>query len=328
MATNSLTPLRALRGAVVKLPEQEVLPVGIAAPGAGAQRVGEGEEHEQVEPLLRLDDAGEFDDGVLVVEVLAPGDLRHGEVVVDEEDERGEIGALQAHAARDAHRVDRAGLGVALGVVRLAGVVEQHGQVEDVGPRRLLQERAVLGEGRFGGVDDLVEHLDADEGVLVGGVTMEKFVLHQAGEGAELGEEAAEKSEFVHGAQGAADLPLARKDGQERFAHRGLVDEAAVDHVEPAAQAQLQLGAELGVVLLGEEKDAHEPQRFVGEGAWRRAASSSPFSRMKPSISSRWVAWKGRKAQLRLRLAAAAKPVAERVAEIVEERACARSNRA
>ena len=203
-------PLRALRGAMVELPEQEVLPVGITAPGTGAQRVGEGQEHEQVEPFLGLHDAGEFDDGFLVVEVLAPRDLGHGEVVVDEEDQRGKIGALEAHPPRDAHRVDRAGLRMALGVLRFAGVVEEHGQVEDVGPRRLLQEGAVLGKGRLGGVDDFVEHFDADEGVFVGGVTMEELVLHQAGQGAELGEEAAEEAEFVHGAQGAADLSLAR----------------------------------------------------------------------------------------------------------------------
>ena len=96
------------------------------------------------------------------------------------------------------------------GILRFAGVVEEHGQVEDVGPRRLLQEGAVFGKGRLGGVDDFVERFDADEGVFVGGVTMEELMLHQAGEGAELGEEAAEEAEFVHGAQGGADLSLAR----------------------------------------------------------------------------------------------------------------------
>ena len=73
-------------------------------------------------------------------------------------------------------------------------------------------------------------------------------------------------------------------------------------------------------MLLGQKKDPHEPQRFVAEDASRWEASSSPFSRTKPSISSRCVALERKEGPFGLRLAAAAKPVAERVAEIVEQR--------
>ena len=198
------------RGAMVELPEQQVLPVGIAAPGTGAERIGEGEEHEQVEPFLGLHDAGEFDDRVLIVEVLAPRDLGHGEMVIDQKDQRGKIGAFQPHPARHAHRVDRAGFRMALGVFRFAGVVEEHRQIEDVGPRHLLQDGAVLREGRLGGVDDFVEHLDANERVFVGGVTMKKFVLHQAGQGRNSGKKRPSKPSSCMLRKARLHLSLAR----------------------------------------------------------------------------------------------------------------------
>ena len=69
---------------------------------------------------------------------------------------------------------------------------------------------AVLRKRRLRRVDDLVEHLDADQRVFVRRVAMEKLVLHQAGQRTEFREEPAEKAELVHVAQRAADLSLAR----------------------------------------------------------------------------------------------------------------------
>ncbi len=126
--------------------------------------------------------------------------------MIDQEDEGGEIGALQPHAARNAHGVDGAGLGMMTAVFGPARVVQQHGQVKNVWPGKLLEQGTIFGEGRFLGVDDPVEHLQADEGVFVGGVTVKEFMLHQAGQGAKLREEAAEEAEFVHGAQRVPDL--------------------------------------------------------------------------------------------------------------------------
>ena len=57
-----------------------------------------------------------------------------------------------------------------------------------------------------------VELVDADQGVFVRGIAMEKFVLHQAGELTEFRNVAAEKIDPVHHAQDAADLAFARND--------------------------------------------------------------------------------------------------------------------
>ena len=142
---------------------------------------------------MRLHDAREFDDGFLVVEVLAPGDLGHGEMVIDEEDEIGEISTLQAHPARHSHsRQALAALASAWRVPLsdLAGIVQEHGEVKDiVGPRRLLQAMGrYLEKARLLRVDDLVENFDADEGVFVGGVAVKEFVLDEAGKRTEFRE--------------------------------------------------------------------------------------------------------------------------------------------
>ncbi len=176
-----------------------------------------------------------------------------------------------------------------------------------------------LEKGGSGRVDDLVEHLDADQRVLVGGVAVEELVLDQAGEGAELREEAAEEAELVHHAQRAADLPLAREDGQQRLAHGGLVDEAPVDHVEPAAQAQLKLRPEVGVVLLGEQEDAYQPQRLLGKRVVRESLELAVLQHEAVDLLA-VRGGEGQEGPLGRRLAVAAEPVADRVAEVVEQR--------
>ena len=56
--------------------------------------------------------------------------------------------------------------------------------------------------------------------MFVRGVAVIKFVLHQAGERAELRDVAAQETEVVHLAQDAADLALAGKDGEEGLSRR------------------------------------------------------------------------------------------------------------
>ena len=240
-------------------------------------------------------------------------------MVVDEEDEVGEVRALDAHAAGHAHGIDGTAIGVALAVIRLARVVQQHGEVEDVGPRHTLQQTLVLREGGLLGVDDFIKHLDADEGVLIGGVAVKEFVLHEARERAKLGEKAAEVTEFVHGAQGAADLALAGHDGEKGFAHGGLVDVGAVDHVELAAQAELEFGPQLGVVLLGEKKDADETERLIAEMRGGGKADLTVLENEAVDLLAMGGV-EGKEGPFRLHLAAAAKAIADGVAEVEEQR--------
>ena len=63
---------------------------------------------------------------------------------------------------------------------------------------------------------------------------MEKLVLHEAGEGSEFGQVAAEYAQVVHGAQDVPDFALVGQDIEEDFAANSGVLEGAVDQPDAA----------------------------------------------------------------------------------------------
>ncbi len=134
-----------------------------------------------------------------------------------------------------------------------------------MGPLDLLHQRLVVLERHPVGVDDPVQHLQADQGVLVGGVAVEELVLHQAGERGELGEEAAQDAQLVHPAEGLAHLPLAPDHGEDELAHLLQVAEVPVDVAQPSPDAQGELGRELHVVQLGQVEGLHQTDRLGTE---------------------------------------------------------------
>ena len=70
-------------GLEIERPQKLALP---AVPDAGADRadVADGEHQEQLQPLHRLHDLGEIEDGAAVGQVARLGDARHGEVLFDQ----------------------------------------------------------------------------------------------------------------------------------------------------------------------------------------------------------------------------------------------------
>ena len=69
---------------------------------------------------------------------------------------------------------------------RPAGVVQQKREVEDKRILQFFEQRPIRAQLRVLSVHHLVKLVDANQGMFVGGVTMEKLVLHQAGELAEF----------------------------------------------------------------------------------------------------------------------------------------------
>ena len=144
----------------------------------------------------------------------------------------------------DLLREQCAGLRVVARARRLAGVVEQQRQVEDERVGEIFEQLPVVGELRVAGFEQRVEFFDADEGVFVGRIPVEKLVLHEAGQFAELRQVGAEQIHLVHRAQDAPDLSAPGEDRDERFPRRARVLERPVHQPEPAADELLQLGAE------------------------------------------------------------------------------------
>ena len=81
-----------------------------------------------------------------------------------------------------------------------------------------------------------VELFDADQGMLVGRITMEIFVLHETGEGTELRQVTAEKIHLVHHAQDTRDLSLAAKDASKDLTRRLAVTKLAIHETEAATE--------------------------------------------------------------------------------------------
>src|SRR5882672_12907727 len=82
----------------------------------------------------------------------------------------------------------------------------------------VLENFLVTGMWRLGRVQNAVEMLDDLQRVLVGGIAVEKLVLHQTGESAKFGNEFAKKLDLVHGPQHPRDLSFSLQDRQKRVA--------------------------------------------------------------------------------------------------------------
>ena len=182
---------------------------------------------------------------------------------IDERDEHPATLGRELQTACDFVGEQRAGLLVVAGVRGLAGIVEQHREVEDRGIFELLKNRAVALQPALVGKKDGIEFFDADECVFVGGVAVVELVLNEAIKRAELGDVAAQHAEVVHEAENAADLALPRKNGEESLPRGGRVLEGPVDQMQAARNEIDQLGVKLELTNLGVVECAQKPVGIV-----------------------------------------------------------------
>lgn len=253
-------------GAAVEGPEEGFLeggPEGLA----GRHGVGEGVEGEKVQVFRGLDGAGEVADDLGVIEVEFLGEPGHEEVMADEEGDGGGGWGGKAEAAGLGEGDAGAFGGVIAGVGSLADVVEEEGEVENVGAIQGAEHFGVGGEGLFAGVPDPVEDFEADQGVFVGGVEVVELVLNAAGQAVEGGHVLGEETGLVHGTEDAGDVPAPIEDFEESLVNAGIGEELAIDEGEVAADGVLEIGMEGEAELLGVEEGADEAAGLVAEDA-------------------------------------------------------------
>src|SRR5947199_9634330 len=92
------------------------------------------------------------------------------------------------------------------------GVVQEKREIKNKRILELLEKCPVGTQLRIFCLYDLVEFVDADQGVFIRGVTMKKFMLHQAGELAEFRHVTAEKIDSMHHTQHQSELTFARNN--------------------------------------------------------------------------------------------------------------------
>ncbi len=101
--------------------------------------------------------------------------------------------------------------------------------------------------------------------MFVRGIAMEIFVLHEAGEMAELRQITPEEIDLVHQAQDARDLAFAAEDARKDFPRRFGITKLACDEAEPAAERIGQFRAQLQLAFLRVLERLHQLLRMLGE---------------------------------------------------------------
>ncbi len=244
LAYCSRAAFEEIAGGGVELEHQAFFP---AAPGVGrgAVGIGEGEEQQGVEVGAVFDDGGEIGDDLRVVEVAGGGGAPEREVVVHEEHDQRAPGALDLEAVAQPGGEHGRAVDVFADVFGAAGVMENHREIERVGILDLMEQTPVDLMLRVVFRNELVELFDAAQRVFVRGVAVEKLVLDEAVERAELGQVAAEEADAVHQAQDARDVALAFEDRLEDLAVGFRVAERPVDVVPVVGDETADLRAEL-----------------------------------------------------------------------------------
>src|SRR3954470_8478655 len=128
---------------------------------------------------------------------------------------------------------------------RPAGVVQEQGKIEDVRVLEFLEEVAIGAQFRILRLHHLVELVDADQGVLVRGVTMKEFVLDQAGELSEFRNVSSEKIDPMHHPENPANFSFARQDAAKCLAQWFARAEGAGQQPKISRKQVGQIGTEL-----------------------------------------------------------------------------------
>ena len=100
---------------------------------------------------------------------------------VDKGDEHAPAFRRKLQPPRDLLREKRAGIFVMALVGRFSRIVQEQGEVKHGRILKLLEHRAIPAKFLRASEENTVKLFDADESVLVGGITVIKLVLNEAG---------------------------------------------------------------------------------------------------------------------------------------------------
>ena len=149
--------------------------------------------------------------------------------------------------------------------LRLADVVEQHAQHQELGLLHLAED--VRGPLRLRGLAgrQRLEVLDGQQGVLVRGELVVDVVLHQARQRAELGQITTEEPQLVHLRERLRRTPPRPADVQEELTHPVRPTERLVHEVERVLDRALEVERQLAAQPVQVPEDLHEPRRVRPE---------------------------------------------------------------
>ena len=252
-------------GGAQELGEELALPaVEHARPHGPDIRNGQGQEHAQ--PLGVLHQAREGGDGGGIGEVTLLGEVAHVQVVPHEPADQLHPFGREAEAPAGGGRGLFAGHLLALRPA-LAGVVQQHGQEEDLAVGDERQDGAQDVDGLRRGRGRVGQDADGAQGVLVHRVGVVHVELHLADDAPELRDEAAEHAAVVHQGQGLLGAPPVGQDVEEHLGRVGIFAQAGGDAVRGLADHRGEgVRMQVQVPLVGDAEDAEQVDRIFLEG--------------------------------------------------------------
>ena len=258
--------LEAFQRVEIQFAQQPGLPT-VPDLRADGLHVREGQQVQAFQAVRVFHDAGEVRDLGVVRQVAALGDVRHRQVVLDEELPLVGVVRRQLPAAgRGVHQ-----FGAARGMLDsepLAHVVIQQSQKQQVDAVDLAhdlrrQRQRVL----VCAVAQAFEFGHAVQGVLVDGVHVVQVALGAPAQVAELGQQPLQHAGFVHGPQGGRDALLPRQDRQHRVAHVRSGGRVRRQAGRGVAHGALRFSGHRDVVPLGVVEHGDEVARVADEDA-------------------------------------------------------------
>src|SRR4030095_16734592 len=133
-----------------------------------------------------------------VINVAALRDIRKRNVVIHQQDQHLAFGRTELQATRHPLCENRARFRMRPGPDRFASVMQQQRQIKDKGICEFFEKVSVLDKLWIFGSRQRIELIDTDQSMFVGGITVKKLVLHQAGKLSKLRNILSEKIEPVH----------------------------------------------------------------------------------------------------------------------------------
>src|SRR5215467_10452624 len=136
--------------------------------------------------------------------------------MIDKAYQRFPLVGRQLQTGRNALGKQSAGFGVwpAHG---FAAVVQEKCEIQDQWVSELLKQFAIVNELRIISRGQRIKFVDAHQGVLVGGIPVQKLVLHKAGELAKFRDVATKKIHPMHHSQDASHSALLGQNRGEDY---------------------------------------------------------------------------------------------------------------